>query len=275
MQAGLGASIDRAKAETEDQPPHSGEEDSGDEPWNPTQYDWKGNPDVFNALYKREEPQPDAGDSDDIMMPGLHLQKGVQLSFACNDKSMQLACCDQLSFEDKVKLVCKAAVMVAATEAPNKEALVNVVLDGLVAVLPTFKGDLPLNPDCGGAAKVAAKADEFEEFMAAIAPSSESDEEADKQLEDWKASDPDLVEAVKVRQKFGPLRFLKSQVKRGPFSDATLRRCIKKGIIPAEAVVLETPNCKQIRLRDGYEPYVYAAGIKPRRKGWTRRHRKG
>ena len=80
--------------------------------------------------------------------------------------------------------------------------------------------------------------------------------------------DPEFVQAVDDRNKYGPLRFVASQVKRSNYSASAIYNCIARGdIIPEGAIVRSTPNCSRLRIRDAaVDYYMPKAGIRKRTK---------
>ena len=64
----------------------------------------------------------------------------------------------------------------------------------------------------------------------------------------------------------GPLRYIESQAKRTKYGKSSIYKAIRSKTIPKKYVVERTKHCSKIRLRDGFERYMEAAGIKPRNR---------
>ena len=89
--------------------------------------------------------------------------------------------------------------------------------------------------------------------------------EAYKLFDELTGFDSALSESLDAREKYGPLRFIRSQAKRSGYGEPTIYKAIRNKIIPEGAIVRQTENCNQLRVRDAaVDFFMPRAGIRKR-----------
>ena len=181
-------------------------------------------------------------------MTGCNTGYGKHVYFMCENEK-------EISTDLLVDNLMTFALFAAAAHCGPKKDTINYLLDRLAKVTKCVESEYEADKQAElGCALLEAEGIEYDE--------------ADKICD---ALDEELANAVTDREKYGALRFIKNQVKRTGYSSSSIYKAMKAGIIPDELVVRKTRHCKKLRLRDNFERYMVDAGIRRRRKGWTRK----
>ena len=89
--------------------------------------------------------------------------------------------------------------------------------------------------------------------------------EAYEMFDELTGFDSMLSESLDAKEKYGPLRLIRSQAKRSGYGEPTIYKAIKKGVIPEGAIVRQTDNCTRLRIRDAaVDFFMPRAGIRKR-----------
>jgi hypothetical protein len=230
----------------------------------PTPYNWT--PELLEEIYGAK--QVFNGPTTHDVIPCVSLSEGSMFSFDDDGKSIRIICEDKaVSVDEYIGFGMKAISLLASVENEGKESVTNKLLNALIKVMTDFKG---VRPNCPQSEYLAEmEADQQAELGCALLEAEGVKyDEADKICD---ALDEEMAEAVTDRDRYGALRFIKNQVKRTGYSSSSIYKAMKAGIIPDELVVRKTRHCKKLRLRDNFERYMVDAGIRRRRKGWTRK----
>ena len=89
--------------------------------------------------------------------------------------------------------------------------------------------------------------------------------EAYEMFDELTGFDSALSESLDAKEKYGPLRFIRSQAKRSGYGEPTIYKAIRNKIIPEGAIVRSTPNCSRLKVRDAaVDFFMPRAGIRKR-----------
>lgn len=89
--------------------------------------------------------------------------------------------------------------------------------------------------------------------------------EAYKLFDELTGFDSALSDSLDAKEKYGPLRFVRSQAKRSGYGEPTIYKAIRNKIIPEGAIVRSTPNCSHLKVRDAaVDFFMPQAGIRKR-----------